>query len=141
MSQKKNKVGKISQTQVGAPKTHTDGVCGHEALGQQHYSSFTTLLCRVAGLETLQQAIMARHIKLKRSSLFQRCQELTFPVKTKVIGKIFNEMVSGKRRQFVRRVTNQTFRAVNRSISVLFGLGLLDIYYYLTIYFLQDNLL
>lgn len=81
MSWKKKELSKISQQQIGAPKSHR--VCGHEAPGQQHYSSFTMLPCRAAGLETLQQAIMAQHIKSKRSSVFQTCQELTLPLKKK----------------------------------------------------------
>lgn len=82
---------------------------------------------RAAGLETLQQAITAQHIKPKRSSLVQTCQELTLPAKKKQVIKSFLMKRVKEKEPICLRLSNEAFRAVTkRSISVLFRL--LDIH-------------
>lgn len=100
-----------------------------EAPGQQHHSSFTMLPHRAGGLETLQQAITAQHIKPERSSLVQTCQELTLPAKKKQVIKSFLMKRVKEKEPICSRLSNEAFRAVTkRSISVLFILHLLDIH-------------
>lgn len=89
-------------------------VCGHEAPGQRHYSSFTILPGRAAGPEALQQAILARHIKHKRSSLFQTCQERTLPLKKKVIINFLMKCVKAS----CRRLLNKAFWAITKQINI-----------------------
>lgn len=85
----KKKKKKISQTKVGAPKTHKLSVWAR-GLGSTTLFQFYNTAVQSCWPWDFTAGYYGQHIKLKRSSLFQTCQELNFPMKKKkVVDKDF----------------------------------------------------